>query len=475
MYVHLVMDFYHVLPSNTSPDYFPNNNASEYSTPLDNPYVLSANWEVGLMDLSYSSCINTFNNDKMVVTETCSLAECIKSTKRAYKVMLPMPTTSYDGIRARRELATSISEHFKGLLQVSIEEGDKYADWKLIKSDYYFIISQPIQDLFQLWSDVLTTMDGSIRNSYAFYKNDVPTKQSEVYIIIIPTVQSKHVTHTSYALKVKDEKITAKEFLKRFEEKVPQTLTKLTLSKDNHFRLYKLTNDNKMILMNAPLRKAMTFKHAGMFHKSYQQHTIYSFNDFKSEWVFSIITCKEIPVFQSEITRTVTLPPHSFEKESEAIAFVNSEMNDKRISFSCNTATKCITLKMTDKNLTLTLDDNLRDIFAFDKNVYSGVLTHTAKRSFSLGRCIQFLYIYSNLTEYVHIGNTKAPLLAIVPFSNQNVCSLLQQKTFKTPMYIRISQDRISQIDVAVYDGAGQLVPFVADAVTTLRLHFRQI
>ena len=69
------MDFYHVLPSNTSPDYFPNNNASEYSMPLDNPYVLSRNWEVGLMDITYSTCVNTFNNDKLTVTEMVSLTE----------------------------------------------------------------------------------------------------------------------------------------------------------------------------------------------------------------------------------------------------------------------------------------------------------------------------------------------------------------------------------------------------------------
>ena len=40
-------------------------------------------------------------------------------------------------------------------------------------------------------------------------------------------------------------------------------------------------------------------------------------------------------------------------------------------------------------------------------------------------------------------------------------------------MYIPVSQERISQIDIGIYDGTGNLIPFVEGAVTTLRLHFR--
>ena len=134
-----------------------------------------------------------------------------------------------------------------------------------------------------------------------------------------------------------------------------------------------------------------------------------------------------------------------------------------------------VTLSITSKDLTITFDDTLRDIFAFDKNTYSGILTYTASGKFSLTRCIQYLYIYSNIATNVRIGNTESPLLAIVPFSTSQSCNLLTEKIFKVPMYIPIKQSHISQIDVAIYDGAGQLIPFVRDAVTTLCLHFRQV
>ena len=44
-------------------------------------------------------------------------------------------------------------------------------------------------------------------------------------------------------------------------------------------------------------------------------------------------------------------------------------------------------------------------------------------------------------------------------------------------MYIHEQQTRISQIDIStrIYDGAGEMIPFAIDAVTTLYLHFQPI
>ena len=239
------MDFYHVLPSNTSPDYYPNNNASQYSTPLNNPYVLNGNWEVGVIDVTFPTCVKTFNNDEMTLLD-------------------------------------------------------------------------------------------------------------------VPTIGDK----------------------------------------------------------------------------------------------------------------VVTLPPISFADEVKAINFVNERIGNMNVvTFSC-TPSKHIVLSL--KKVKILFDDNLRDIFGFDKNEYIGPCTVTSARTFSLKRCIQFLYIYSNIGEYVRIGNTESPLLAVISFANINYDSTLAEKIFKTPMYIPVSQNRVSQIDIELYDGAGQLIPFVDDGVTTMRLHFRQ-
>ena len=61
------MSFVHYLPSNTSSETFPKNNAGIYSTPVDNPHIFNGEWEVALIKMFHSNCIYTFNHEKIKV------------------------------------------------------------------------------------------------------------------------------------------------------------------------------------------------------------------------------------------------------------------------------------------------------------------------------------------------------------------------------------------------------------------------
>ena len=67
-----IMSFYHILPSNTSLQYFPNNNASQFSTPVEASYHLSGKWEIALTNMTYTPCVITFNNEIITVENNCS-------------------------------------------------------------------------------------------------------------------------------------------------------------------------------------------------------------------------------------------------------------------------------------------------------------------------------------------------------------------------------------------------------------------
>ena len=468
------MDFYHVLPSNTSPDYFPNNNASCYSTPLDVPYVLDGEWQVGLMNFTYSTCVNTFNNDKIIVKEKCSLAECASKATSPLKVMLPVPEPGYGAGKARDDLAIAITNKLKSLLQVKVSEDKLWATWKILNNDFYFVLSHGIRSMYQLWSDVITDMDASYTNKGSFYNSYIPTEQSDVWIMIVPKKADQNEKYTTFELKKKGETLTAKQLFQRFEEKVDVNIAKLTLENDVKFILTKVRNDNYMILSNAPLRKAFTFTRAGMFGAGEEKYFNANMSNQKDEWTFTVIHLSNIEVFDEYTTKVITLPPSSFQEESVALNFINAKVNDKRITFKCD-VDKTVTLSITADSLIVIFDDDLRDIFAFNTNTFRGSNTFKSSKAMSLTRCIQYLYIYSNIGDDVRVGNTKSQLLAIVPFSNEKACTLLKEKSFKVPMYIRVIQKRISQIDIAIYDGAGKLVPFLSDVVTTLNLHFRKV
>ena len=434
--------------------------------------MLNGHWEVGLMDVTYSTCVNTFFNDKMTIKERCTVADCVDNLKHPIRVMLPVPQTD-DAFVARKELIQHINEKFATILQLSLTKDEYWCTWKILKTGFYFILSPGIEGLFHLWADVIATGDLRYTNQAKLHRGNIPTEQSDVFIIITPTDPADYKEFETFEIKKENEVITKDQVLERFKTRIGQDIVKLSIINDKQFVLEKLHDDNKLIVLNKPLRKAFTFERRGMFRAGKQQYFGYDFSDMKPAWTFTYIHFKNIATFKDVKYREIILPPISFEQENVAMKFVNNKVKDNRIQFSCN-AEKHVTLNITDSNLTVIFDDILCDIFAFDKTSYSGSNSYTASGEISLKRCIQYLYIYSNITEYVRIGNTKSPLLAIIPFTNENSCRLLNEKIFKTPMYIPVSQNRISQIDIGIYDGAGKPVPFVKGAVTTLRLHFRQ-
>ena len=329
-----------------------------------------------------------------------------------------------------------------------------------------------MQILFQLWTDVLTKLDANFTNQWPFNKHPIPSEESDTYIIIVPVQASSSVERLDITLKEANEIITIGELLHRFKSKVPEEIATLNVINTEQFILEKNRNVILLIL-NKRLRRALTYIRSGMYRKGEQRYRGAWFTEWDKPWVISFLTLKKVALYQGELVREVILPPCSFKREQDAIRLVNAKVNDNRITFACDKK-KFISLYISSEKLTVNFDDNLRDIFAFDKNRYSGSNTYTASGVFSLWRRIHYLYIYSNLTDYIRVGNTESPLLAIVPMSHTDNCTLLKEKIFKTPMYIKVCRDHISQIDIAIYDGAGQLVPFVSDAVTTLHLHFRQ-
>ena len=475
-----VMDFYHVLPSNTSPNYFPNNNASNYSTPLDLPYEFAGEWQVGLMNLTYSSCVNTFNNDRIIVKEDMSATDRMikfaEASEKPFKVMLP-PQNTNQATSYRDIVSEYINKNFKSLLQLTMSDDKNWTTWKILNDNFYFILSPNIRELFQLWSDVLTDTDMAFKNRHKLVRSKLfPTEKTSWIIIGAKAPSTSTFTKETVILKRANETLTSQELIQRFNTLVSKKVAKLTVQGDTKFILSKLQNDNVMILLNKFFREAMTFRRSAMFGKANQKHRSTDLKkiDKNKIWSVSLYVLDDIHHYNVAEENIVTIPPCSFQEESQAISYLNNKLNDPRISFTCNQE-KRITLKVGGKNLKVILDAALRDILAFDTDTFIGPGEYTASGLISLTRCIQYLYIYSNIASNVRVGNTESPLLAVIPFSMDKPCSILREKAFKTPMYIRVKQNRISQIDVGIYDGAGEMVPFVSDAVTTLYLHFQQI
>ena len=76
------------------------------------------------------------------------------------------------------------------------------------------------------------------------------------------------------------------------------------------------------------------------------------------------------------------------------------------------------------------------------------------------------VFIICIFIDYVRIGNTEAPLLAVTPFATGE-CKFSKDKAFKS-LYMWYIYYHISQTDIEIYNGAGELVPFVSDNLIPL-------
>ena len=70
---------------------------------------------------------------------------------------------------------------------------------------------------------------------------------------------------------------------------------------------------------------------------------------------------------------------------------------------------------------------------------------------------------------------TQKQITLLSPLPVDSTCRKMKDGYFKHPMYVSVHTDHISQIDIGIYDGAGQRIPFIHDAISTLNLQFRQV
>ena len=94
-----------------------------------------------------------------------------------------------------------------------------------------------------------------------------------------------------------------------------------------------------------------------------------------------------------------------------------------------------------------------------------------ADRAFDIYNGLNSIYVYTNIIEDCIVGNASVPLLRNVLVSGSY--GDIVQQTFIQPHYLRISQNRIKDIEIILRDDKGDLIPFEHGKVI-VKLHFRR-
>ena len=475
------MDFYHILPSNGAPQTYPSNHASMFSTPLDEPYILQENWEVALMNVTHSNCIDTFHDEKITIEERYTGYEDLKKSSDILSVTLTPPEAKDDkGIlwtkNVIRDFVQDINKKFKNLLRLKMVSSTKkygHIEWEVTNPDFIFVLSPKLWQLLELDTDVLTSWDTEKLKVIRKYNDAYVTffDEDDFYVLLVP-------------LRYEREKIIIKE--KTTELNVDQLKEKFNTAMKIRGRQYATmdvvdgvisvtkTNlaDGLLILCSKALHESFFHRQSGMYNAHYQKFVNFDLaTSFKPQWTVYIYRIFSKP-FNSIMSKTLSLKREQFLSLSDAIKYMNKKISNRHIHLSFNEM-GIVTLEIKRDDLKIHFDNDLRDILGFDENCYDKKGVFSTSVPFSLTRRIQYLYIYCDVCDMVRVGNTKAPLLAAIPF-NAKDCRLLTEKRFTLPMYVPVKKTFVSDITVGIYDDAGKIVPFHHDAITTIRLHFRR-
>ena len=468
----IVMSLYHVLPSNTSPETFPKNHASQYSTPIENEYHLSGRWQVAITSMTHGNCVSTFNNDTIAITkETTDIKEynggvlsyfpnAPKKFGGSFKSDLILPII-YD----------NINKVFKNYLHVESRRYGK-KNWrrmyiKILDPNFICVLSPHIAGYLRM-NDVITMDDWKPYSHYPiehFFLFNI-----DDYISLLP---KSSITQT-INIKREKEELSPEEICRRFNARL-NGVAKL-LYQNEKFSLSKPVGSVKTAIVLSPkFARSLGLRNMGMcvYYQPLQGEPHFN-NQYSEEWNVDIYDTTAEPWYEMKtVKRFLTLEDKLFTSRQHAVDYLNDVCKPWNITFGLIKDEK-VTMTLNDDITVVEFSDDLCDILAFNKSKFSGKLTFTAEDTLSLTRRIDYLYVYSNVCSLTRIGDTEAPLLTVIPF-NPKSCKLMSEKVFKVPMYVDVSQTTIPVIDVEIRDGAGQLVPFHKDSVTTLRLHFKQV
>lgn len=463
------MDFYHVLQSNTSPATFPQNNASKFSTPVDNPIMLDGNWEMALMSVTHSNCISTFNNETATLVETVGDFRYIE---KPIKVPLPMPPSA-ERDQMVKHVASSVNTIFGEDVKVSfpVPNDTRFVSWKVVTKRFFLVMSEELAKVFKRASDVITSEDVHDMNIVPLHSKIKLDENKSLFLIAVPFAME----HQKIVLKEAQEKLDYRSIKMRHRQRIP--LAPLMYTADfPRLSVYKFVENNTVIIYSPSFSSTAAYPQRGKFSKGWLSATK-PFDEeiaMDEEWSCSLYRLKDISLFGSTVTHTIAMKPKLMAGPAEVVTYLEKTFRGKPIIVEHIPKTNHLKLQINSERLTLHFDDNLRDILGFDNNVFKAGTVHKSSGPISVSRRIRYFYIYSNVSDMVRIGNTEAPLLGILAFQPES-CRMVTEKIFHTPMYVPVRQNRISQIDIAIYDDAGCLIPFTQDSLTSLRVHFRKV
>ena len=530
------------LVSNVSPQLFPNNNASKFSTHLaDEIDVSNGRWEVAVRQIMYPTHVSTMtDSDKIFIHDYEDIPRHIlpninpKNIKDYTQLVRIIPLTPSKPIKDKKEMQkhllntinTCLGAETSKIVKAQISEGSEkfilhvYIDELAImmtKATSQFLGYKKqttfLKGTTWSWSSIqmnllpetnfnLYILDYSYLekqkyvaikvknyddNTY-FYRASIPKQENSDYDLQLDIIPEKGIValYEMYPIEMKMKTTTDNTF--EHTHHLKHTLSKSIafIEFDKLIRadlemqsMYSVNSDFevKYKQLQVTTSKAKVFEDES-YHSASE---VGDFENFIGRQVIEVsVYYKKIRKFRTQIKAE---PTHMFDVSSKAelkhprdiLKPLNIHAKLYDYTFTYDIHLQRFKLRVGNKH-PMKLSKTLASILGFDKGVDNYFWTNTVSTATdfpTLTRAITALYVYSNIVDSVYVGDVKAPLLLTCPFTKADAFNVVLQQEFQHPCYVPLNRSRVQQIDIAIYDDAGELVPFVYGK-TKLTLDFRR-
>lgn len=517
------------LLSNVSPGLFPDNNASKFSTNLANELDLSeGEWEVAVRQIMHPTRIATTTEEDVIH---------VYKYKDVYRNILSLPSENVSSLEEmgnvidlsppKGKKPPDMLQHLLNTVNNSIWSKEK----EVLKLEYNEQLKHFIIHIFS--SDIVVWLNDNTRKylgfreghhafekgsswAYTLFKKDVtPPKDLKLYLCDLTTLEQE----TFNLLKSWD--VNRREYCYRkiipnkFKETLPQkdfVEPFFSFGVFPHEGLIKMFQLQPFPEKFKKYEKKIAFiRFNSLVRSTLEMNDIYSMNDFKPDIAETgnlILNVMKKPVLinetfdnsghyialqsisvtfyyvsvMKELVRDLEEKPmisitvnkdKEIEKPTEMVPLLNSMHDTYHYRFSYDVVTQRFEIFVGQK-YAIQLSKSLSSILGFNSTEpFHSNTSHRATTFPLMKRAITALYVYCNIVDAVYIGDVKAPLLLTCPFKRSDSFNIVHQQEFLNPCYVPLNRAHINQIDIAIYDDAGSLIPFLYGK-TKLSLDFRR-
>ena len=194
------------------------------------------------------------------------------------------------------------------------------------------------------------------------------------------------------------------------------------------------------------------------------------------------------PLFVPDIVgESQTIEQESFELELQAGYYksiqdicrilnenIKNEAQTKDVYFELNTNNQKVTLHIKNDQLAVIMSKELLDLLGFRITDDSPTETfNKSKKSFyvaDLKQGMNGLYVYCDIVEPHIVGNTRVPLLRILPVEPGEIIT----KTYTNIQYYPVLNKRFNSVEIQIKDDTNNVIVFQRGK-TIVTLHFKKV